>query len=146
MRQWTCSGPAVASGGTHPEPPTMIPRVLVPSFVFVLILCIAPAAAQPWTQYDDPADAGWDLARLATARSLAESIGSAAVMIVDDGVVVAPRRRAPPQHGGHVVVDGERHERRLAAPLRPARPRPARQARDHRRARRPARPRRRRPP
>jgi CubicO group peptidase (beta-lactamase class C family) len=42
-----------------------------------------------WAWADSPESVGWSSAKLAEAQAYAERIGSAAVMIVDDGVVVA---------------------------------------------------------
>jgi len=43
----------------------------------------------PWRMLADPAEAGWSTEGLDDAHALAERIGSAAVMLVDDGVVIA---------------------------------------------------------
>jgi len=48
-----------------------------------------PSAAAEWRQYEDPETAGWSPQGLAAARATAEEVGSAAVMVVEDGVVVA---------------------------------------------------------
>lgn len=42
-----------------------------------------------WQQYATPEEAGWSSAKLDRARRRAESIGSSAVMVVDNGAVVA---------------------------------------------------------
>lgn len=42
-----------------------------------------------WSYAERPTDLGWSTEKLELARKYAESIGSAAVMVVDDGVVVA---------------------------------------------------------
>jgi CubicO group peptidase (beta-lactamase class C family) len=42
-----------------------------------------------WAWADSPESAGWSSAKLDVAQAYAERIGSAAVMIVDDGVVIA---------------------------------------------------------
>ena len=44
---------------------------------------------QHWTQVSRPEDRGWSSAKLAVAKSYADSIDTAAVMIIDDGVVVS---------------------------------------------------------
>ena len=41
-----------------------------------------------WAWVDSPESMGWSSAKLAMAQAYAERIGSAAVMIVDDGVVI----------------------------------------------------------
>ncbi|MFC2082512.1 serine hydrolase domain-containing protein [Candidatus Bipolaricaulota bacterium] len=43
---------------------------------------------QEWTWAETPEALGWSSEKLATARSVSEQIGSAAVMIIDNGVVV----------------------------------------------------------
>jgi CubicO group peptidase (beta-lactamase class C family) len=48
--------------------------------------CPVPGAA--WTRLSSPADAGWSKEKLAAARAYADSIHSAAVMIVQHGKVV----------------------------------------------------------
>jgi hypothetical protein len=42
-----------------------------------------------WTWVDRPESMGWSSAKLALAQAFANRIGSAAVMIIDDGIVVA---------------------------------------------------------
>jgi len=42
-----------------------------------------------WASTDNPESMGWSSAKLAAAQAYAKRIGSAAVMVVDDGVVVA---------------------------------------------------------
>ena len=54
------------------------------NWVIALTLVFNAAAAE-WQQVVDPAEAGWSVERLAAARTKAESIGSAAVMVVDSG-------------------------------------------------------------
>ena len=44
---------------------------------------------QHWTQVSRPEDRGWSSEKLAVAKSYAESIDTAGVMIIDDGVVVS---------------------------------------------------------
>jgi len=50
----------------------------------------APAIypGETWTWAETPEELGWSMEKLAQAREYSESIGSAAVMIVDDGVVI----------------------------------------------------------
>jgi CubicO group peptidase (beta-lactamase class C family) len=63
----------------------------------VLAGCAWPAAlpgaavypGADWAWADSPESMGWSSAKLATAQAYAGRIGSAAVMIVDDGVVIA---------------------------------------------------------
>jgi len=42
-----------------------------------------------WTQADKPEDRGWSSEKLATAKAYADSIDTAAVVIVDDGIIVS---------------------------------------------------------
>jgi CubicO group peptidase (beta-lactamase class C family) len=68
---------------------------------FVLAGCALPAppptalrdaAVYPgadWAWSDSPESMGWSSAKLAVAQAYSERIGSAAVMIVDDGIVIA---------------------------------------------------------
>lgn len=44
---------------------------------------------QHWSQVSRPEDRGWSSEKLAAAKSYADSIDTAAVMIVDDGVIVS---------------------------------------------------------
>ncbi len=44
---------------------------------------------ETWTRYATPEEAGWDSEGLANAQKLSEAFGSAAVMVVYDGVVLA---------------------------------------------------------
>jgi len=63
---------------------------------FVLALCIAiPALAgdrvpgEHWMRFADPAEAGFDAARLEAARATWEGLPSSAFMVIADGAVVA---------------------------------------------------------
>lgn len=42
-----------------------------------------------WSREENPEDAGWSLEKLAKAKQYSESIGSAAVMIIDDGRIIS---------------------------------------------------------
>jgi CubicO group peptidase (beta-lactamase class C family) len=42
-----------------------------------------------WTMADNPESMGWSSAKLDQAHAYADRIGSAAVMVIDDGVIVA---------------------------------------------------------
>ncbi len=44
---------------------------------------------QRWTQVKKPEDRGWSTAKLAAAKAYADSIDTAAVVIVDDGVIIS---------------------------------------------------------
>lgn len=63
--------------------------ILIGSTACLLALAPRPAhAQQPWLQHEDPADAGFHAGKLAEAKTLADSAGSAAVMAVLGGHVV----------------------------------------------------------
>ena len=72
---------ALASDGVSDEAP---PRtVVVPSD--------APIEVYPgaeWTWAESPEALGWSSEKLSEARAYADSIGTAAVMIVEDGIVI----------------------------------------------------------
>lgn len=62
----------------------------------VLSACASAAGAPPrlagdggWLRYETPEAAGWSSERLSDARAQFDAAGSAALMVVDDGVVVA---------------------------------------------------------
>jgi CubicO group peptidase (beta-lactamase class C family) len=66
------------------------------AFVFLSVFaCVVPAYAgdrfpgEQWMSYADPAEAGFDTARLKAARATWEGIPSSAFLIVSDGAVVA---------------------------------------------------------
>ena len=62
------------------------------AYAFLLLLAVsAPAAAQsgPWRQFSSPEAAGYSAERLDAAFRFADSVGSTAVMVLQDGVVVA---------------------------------------------------------
>ena len=44
---------------------------------------------QHWTQVNKPKDRGWSSEKLAAAKAYADSIDTAAVVIVDDGIIVS---------------------------------------------------------
>jgi CubicO group peptidase (beta-lactamase class C family) len=78
-------------------------KVFLVALTFLLIGCGQPAASptpeqvaspgvypgQEWQEATRPEQLGWSPEGLAAAQAYAEEIGSAAVMIVDDGLVVA---------------------------------------------------------
>jgi CubicO group peptidase (beta-lactamase class C family) len=70
--------PGLVLAGCAPPAPT--PNALPDAAVY-------PGAGWAWA--DSPESMGWSSAKLAVAQAYAERIGSAAVMIVDDGVVIA---------------------------------------------------------
>ncbi len=62
------------------------------ALAIALTVSFTVGAAEPsdtWQQVRSPVDAGWSAERLAAARTKAESIGSAAVMVVESGRVIA---------------------------------------------------------
>ena len=81
-------------------------RIIVAAVAAVL-LCAADGAAgdafpgKTWQVSANPGDLGWSPAKLARVRDFSERIGSAAVVIVDDGTVVA--------QWGHVAVPFKLH-------------------------------------
>ena len=65
-------------------------------FVFLsLLACVVPAFAgdrvpgEQWMSYADPAEAGFDAARLEAARAIWEGLPSSAFLVISDGAVVA---------------------------------------------------------
>ncbi len=78
---------------------TNIRRVLLATMVFMIVssiagmICVVPDAdAQPvtaWRQYTSAAEGGFSPEKLETARRYADSVRSAAVMVVHNGIVVA---------------------------------------------------------
>ncbi len=68
--------------------------VVLGAILFLTLAGSAGAAdeiypGETWDKTTDPEGLGWSAAKLARARAFSQTIGSAAVMIVDDGVVVA---------------------------------------------------------
>ena len=66
------------------------------AFVFLTVLaCVVPAFAEDrvpgdeWMSYADPAEAGFDAARLEAVRATWEGMPSSAFLVVSDGAVVA---------------------------------------------------------
>jgi len=56
--------------------------------IFVWSAGIEAAPGEAWTSYTVPAEAGFDPAKLAAARAYAKSIGSAAYVLVHNGIIV----------------------------------------------------------
>jgi CubicO group peptidase (beta-lactamase class C family) len=77
-----CASSAKAPGASTAPAPTETPLAQSP----------AQSAVYPgidWSWANSPESMGWSSAKLAVAQAYAKRIGSAAVMIVDDGVVIA---------------------------------------------------------
>ena len=66
-------------------------KKLILPFLFYTICTLHLLAQNPethWMQYTTPEEAGWSSDKLAFAKSFADSIGSAAFMIIEDGKIV----------------------------------------------------------
>lgn len=63
-------------------------RRALTGLLFVVAMTL-PVGAESWLQVADPTTAGWSSRGLAEAKAMAEAEGSAAVIVVQNGVVVA---------------------------------------------------------
>lgn len=92
------------------RPPVVAPMYrLIGPFLLVLLLSARPVAAQArvpgedWMAYETPEEAGWASERLDAASAFADTIGSAAFMLVYDGAVVATHGDVARRYMNHSI-------------------------------------------